>query len=421
MTLRPQKVPNRNKWVLFIPWVGLLTAAAPGPAAGAKGGPVHWVGTWASSAQLASGEQAAPAAGFPDTTLRQVVRVSIGGARLRVRFSNAFGATPLTLGKAHVALPAGAGAIRKDTDRALAFRGERSVTIPPGASMLSDPLEYPLAPLSRLTVTVHLRGAPREITAHPGSRTTSYLVPGDAVSSLDLPGAMSVDHWYFLNGIDVAAAPDAAAVAILGDSITDGRGSTTNGNDRWTDHLAERLAADRRTSKVAVLNQGIGGNRLLGDGLGQNGLARLDRDVLAQAGVRYLVVLLGINDIGTRAAAAERGDPVPGAEQLIQGYEQIIERAHTHGVRVYGATLLPCGGHPTYFSAEGEAVRQAVNAWIRGGGRFDGVIDFDAALRDAQQPARLAPAADGGDHLHPGPTGHRMMGQAVDLRLFFRH
>jgi lysophospholipase L1-like esterase len=405
--------------------LAVLLAAAAAADAGARGkarpDPARWVGTWASSAQLADAAQSAPTAGFPDTTLRQVVRVSIGGPRLRVRFSNAFGSAPLTLTKAHVALPAGGGAIRPGSDRALTFQGRASVTIPAGALMLSDPVELELAPLSDLAVTLHLAGAPPEITAHPGSRTTSYLQPGDAVSALTLAAPVRVDHWYFLNGIDVPAASAVASVAVLGDSITDGRGSTTNGSDRWTDHLARRLQADRRTAPIAVLNQGIGGNRLLRDGLGQNALARLDRDVLAQTGVRYLIVLLGINDIGTRVAAQARGEPFATAADLTAAYDQIILRAHAHGIRVYGATLLPFEGSAAYYTQDGEADRQAVNAWIRNGGRFDGVIDFDAALRDPARPARLRPEADGGDHLHPGPGGYRMMGEAVDLRLFFRH
>jgi lysophospholipase L1-like esterase len=227
-----------------------------------------------------------------------------------------------------------------------------------------------------------------------------------------------VDHWYFLNGIDVTAGESAAAVAVLGDSITDGRGSTTNGNDRWTDHLARRLAADKRTAGIAVLNQGIGGNRLLRDGLGQNALARLDRDVLAQTAVRYLVVLLGVNDIGTAVGARARGEPAATADDIVFACEQILARAHAHGIRVYGATILPFEGFAQYFTPEAEADRQKVNAWIRTSGRFDGVIDFDAAMRDPAQPSRLRAEADGGDHLHPGAAGYRIMGDAVDLALF---
>jgi len=392
-----------------------LSAAVPAPS---QDQAERWVGTWASSAQLADPAQAGPTAGFPDTTLRQCVRVSIGGSRVRVRFSNAFGTTPLTLTKAHVALSAGGGAIRPETDRPLTFGGRASVTVPPGALMVSDALEFELRPLSEVAVTVHLKGAPKEITAHPGSRTTSYLRAGDAVAAIELAASVKVDHWYFLNGIDVLAGSAWAAVAVLGDSITDGRGSTTNGNDRWTDHLARRLQSDERTRGIGVLNQGIGGNRLLRDGLGPNALARLDRDVLAQTGVRFLIVLLGVNDIGTRKAASERGEPAASVEDMIGAYEQIILRARTHGIRVYGATISPFDGFAPYFTAEAEAARQAINTWIRTSGRFDGVVEFDGALRDLEWPSRLRAEADGGDHLHPGPAGYRLMGEAVDLGLF---
>jgi lysophospholipase L1-like esterase len=381
----------------------------------------RWVGTWASSAQLADPSQAEPTAGFQDTTLRQYARVSIGGTRTRVRFSNAFGTTPLTLTKAHLALAAGGGAIRPESDKPLTFAGRVSVTVPPGALMVSDPLDFALSALSDVAVTVHLRGAPQEITAHPGSRTTSYLQTGDAVSTVELAAPVRIDHWYFLNGIDVMADGAAAAVVVLGDSITDGRGSTTNGNDRWTDHLARRLQSETRTSGIAVLNQGIGGNRLLRDGLGPNALARLDRDVLAQTGVRFLIVLLGVNDLGTRRAASERGDSAASVEDMIAGYEQVVLRAHTHGIRVYGATVLPFEGFAPYFTPAVEADRQAINTWIRTSGRFDGVIDFDAVLRDPERPSRLRSEADGGDHLHPGPVGYRLMGEAVDLGLFDLH
>jgi lysophospholipase L1-like esterase len=392
-----------------------LSAAAavpPAPPAGER-----WVGTWACSPQRAEPAQAPPAPGFADTTLRQVVRVSLGGRRLRVRFSNAFGTTPLEVKSAGIALSAGAAAIRPGTARPLSFHGRSGVTIPPGAPMLSDALDFDLPPLADVTLSVRLQGAPADLTIHPGSRTTSYLHPGEAVSAVDPPAAARIDHWYFVNGIDVFAPPPAAAVAILGDSITDGRGSTTNGNDRWTDQLARRLQADARTAQVAVLNHGIGGNRLLRDGLGPSALARLDRDVLAQTGVRWLVVLEGINDIGTRVSAREKGEPYATADDLIAAYAQIVARARAHGLRVYGATILPFEG-AFYFTPDGEADRQRVNGWIRTSGAFDAVIDLDAATRDPRQPARLSAEVDGGDHLHPSAAGYRIMAAAVDLALF---
>lgn len=336
---------------------------------------------------------------------------------MRVRFSNAFGNTPLAIPSAHVALAAGGSSIKPASDRPLTFHGVSVVTIPPGALMYSDPLPFELAPLSDLAVTIHLAGVPQSITAHPGARGTSYLQAGDFVSVAEMPTAIRIDHWYFLNGVDVLVKNSAAAVVTLGDSITDGRGSITNGNGRWTDYLARRLQTEKRTRNVAVLNEGIGGNRLLHDGLGPNVLARLDRDVLAQSGVRWLIVLVGINDLGARKAAGRRDEQPVSSSQIIAAYEQIILRAHAHSIRVYGATLLACEG-ANYFSTDLEADRQAINSWIRTSGSFDAVIDLDAATRDPGQPSRLSEAADSGDHLHPGDQGYRAMADAINLQFF---
>jgi lysophospholipase L1-like esterase len=393
-----------------------FAVAEPGRVAGEDRG--RWVGTWAASPQLTEDENLPPLPGFVDTTLRQLLRVSIGGKQLRVRVSNAFGRTPLTLGSVRVARSAGGGAIVPETDRAVTFHGQAAVTIPEGALALSDPVDFDLPPFGDLAVTVYLRGAPAEVTGHPGSRTTSYLQPGNVASARELPGAVRVDHWYFLSGIDVLAGVSAAALAVLGDSITDGRGSTTNGNDRWPDVLARRLRANAATSEVAVLNHGIGGNRLLRDGKGPNALARLDRDVLAQPGVRWLVVLEGVNDLGTASQARARGEARARAADLIAAYEQIVERAHAHDIRVYGATIMPFGGFTAYASPEAEADRQTVNAWIRSSRIFDAVIDFDEVARDAENPSRLSPAVDGGDQLHPSAAGYKILADAVDLRLF---
>jgi len=401
----------------------LVLAAVGGASVDARDMPpgAHWVGTWAASPQLTEEWNLPPAPRFADTTLRQVAHVSLGGRRLRVRFSNAFGDEDLTVLLAHVARSAGGSAIQVASDRVLTFRGNTSVRIPVGALMVSDPLDVELPALSEIAGTVHVRGAPTEVTGHPGSRTTSYFQVGESVSAPELPQATPVDHWYFLSGIDVVADPPAATVAALGDSITDGRGSTTNGNDRWPDNLARRLLANEETAHVAVVNHGIGGNRLLRDGLGPSALARLDRDVLAQPGVRWLIVFEGVNDIGTAVGARERGEPAATAEDIIEAYDQIIVRCHSHGIRVYGATILPFEGSEGYFTPEGEADRQAVNEWIRTSGRFDAVIDFDAITRDPDRPLRLSSAVDGGDHLHPSAAGYRIMSDAIDLDLFVEH
>jgi lysophospholipase L1-like esterase len=316
-----------------------------------------------------------------------------------------------------VALSAGPGAIKPDSDKPLTFDGQPTVSIPAGAPMYSDPLDFNLAPLSDVVITIHFTSVPGILTTHPGSRATSYLQSGDAVSSADLSHALHFDRWYFLSGIDVMAKGSSAAVITFGDSITDGARTTTNANTRWPDDLARRLQANRKTADVAVLNEGIGGNRILHDVVGANALARFDRDVLAQSGVRWLIILEGVNDLGGIPGAATSHEQPPSAEDLIAAYEQIILRAHAHNIRVYGATILPYEG-AFYFSAEGEADRQKINNWMRTSGKFDGVIDFDAATRDAKDPAHLVAAADSGDHLHPGDAGYKMMADAIDLKLF---
>jgi lysophospholipase L1-like esterase len=422
----------RKNW-LIVCMLGLALLALP-LAAQANFLPVekngHWVGTWVSMPQLTEPGNmppepfTQPALVFPDTTLRQTIHVSIGGKILRVRFSNAFGDTALTITKACIALPGdgavGGSAVRPGSEKALTFNDRASVTIPAGAQMVSDPLRFDLKPLSNLAVTIYTsKGQPsNNITSHPGSRTTSYMIAGDHVSDLDIPGATGVNHWYFLSCVEVWAESKASAVVILGDSLTDGRGSTTNMNDRWPDQLSKRLQEHPATSDIAVLNQAAGGNRILNDGLGPNGLARLDRDVLAQSGARWLIVFEGINDIGTAAATAEDQNQV--AEELIAAYDQIITRAHAQNILVYGATLTPFQGS-FYVDDTGfrEAARQKVNHWIRTGGKFDGVIDFEKAVRDPANPTYILAAYDTGDHLHLNPSGYKALAAAVPAEIFF--
>jgi lysophospholipase L1-like esterase len=400
------------KRLLFV--LATLLSQTSGNVSGKQGKGAHWVGTWASSPQLADAGNLPPVPGFADATLRQVVHVSIGGPQIRVRFSNSFGTTALTVSSAHVAKAGKNGSILPDTDRALAFQGRPSMTIPPGALLYSDPVDFDLRPLSDLAVTMRLQRAPVGVTTHSGSRATSYLAQGDVVAAADLPSPQPIDHWYFLNGVDVVSRNPVGAVVVLGDSITDGRNSTTNSNGRWTDELARRLCTNDHTKHVAVLNQGIGGNRLLHDGLGPNALARLDRDVLTQTGVRWLVVFEGVNDIGTCAKECNLDSL---AQDIIGAYEQIIVRAHSQGIRVYGGTITPFGGSP-YATPDAEHARQTMNSWIRTSGQFDAVIDFDAATRDSRNPSNLSPEADSGDHLHPADTGYKIMGDAIDLQLF---
>jgi lysophospholipase L1-like esterase len=373
-----------------------------------------WVGTWSTAPQLVEPHNNPPVPGLSHNTLRQVVRVSLGGDSLRLRFSNEFSKSPVTLTAVRIAISLGGSAIDTTTGKELRFNGKPEVTIEPGTTITSDPFHFELEPRSDLAITIYFGDTSPDVTGHPGSRTTSYLLPGNEVSAADFPGAVRTDHWYIINGIDVVAPESAAAVAVLGNSITDGRGSGTNKQNRWPDELARCLQENADTRLVAVLNQGIGGNCVLRDCLGPSALSRFDRDVIGATGVRWLIILEGINDIG-QAQGSDGADQV--ANDLIAAYEQMIDRAHAEGIRVFGATLLPFGGS-FYDTPEHEAARTKVNEWIRSSGRFDAVIDLDVALRDPADSLRLLPEADTGDHLHPNETGHRMIAEAVDLALF---
>lgn len=385
-----------------------------------------WVGSWASAQQVPEPQNALAPELLVDCTLRQIVHLSAGGTALRIHVSNEFGLEPLHVGSVHVARPLSVSGSKIDTgtDAEVKFSGDAAVVIPPGAEYVSDPVNYPAAALSDLAVTMHIERAPPQQTGHPGSRTTSYIAGGNLAAASDLPDAKRIDHWYFLAGVDVSAASGAAfSVVVLGDSITDGHGATTNGNDRWPDVLAARLQGSAATRQIGVLNEGIGGNHLLIDGLGPNALARFDRDVLAKAGVRYLIVLEGVNDLGGLAREGEvpEADHQALVRRITAAYEQIVLRAHAEGIKVFGATVLPYTGSDYYHpSPASEQDRLAVNQWIRVAGHFDAVIDFDAATRDPAQPDRLLPAYDCGDHLHPSPSGYRKMGETVSAALFQR-
>jgi lysophospholipase L1-like esterase len=412
--------------------LGLAVQSAEAPAA--AGTPVaagQWVNTWTSMPQLTEPNNMPPppftqdGLVMADTTLRQTVRVTVGGSNLRLRFSNAFGGAALPITAVSVAKPAGGqagvSAIEPGTARPVTFNGRPSTVIPVGAQMVSDPLGFRVAPRTNLTVTLYLAAgqASNNITSHPGSRTASYLLAGDHLADADLTGSTRTDHWYFLSGVEAFTPRGTAGAVMLGDSLTDGRGSTTNGNDRWPDQLLDRLQTNPHTVDVAILNQAAGGNRVLNDGLGPNALARFDRDVLATSGVEWLLVFEGINDIGTAAATPEAQQQV--AADLIAAFQQFVTRAHAQGIDVYGATLLPFGGNTGYDDPDGvrESARQAVNNWIRTGRAFDAVIDFDKAIRDPAAPRNILPAYDVGDHLHLNPTGYRAMADAVPARLFF--
>ena len=390
-----------------------LAALGQGPAA-------NWVGTWAASpvgSEVNEGQ-----AGPGNTTYRNIVRISLGGPAVRVQLTNEFGTESLTVGAAHIAVSAGGGAIQTGSDHALTFNGKPNVEIPAGAFVVSDPVTMQAAPLSDLAVSVYVpEQRISDTTCHTFADSTNYVLQGDATAAATSDNAASgkaspIYAWCFVKGIDVKTDGKAAAIVAFGDSITDGAHATQDANRRWPDVLAAKLQADKKTADLGVLNEGIGGNRLLHDGYGPSALARFDRDVIAQSGVKYLIILEGINDIGRLKDPHEPGDKMT-ADDLIFGLTQLVTRAHTDGIKVFGATLTPY--LPTgYSSPQGEQVRQAYNQWIRTSGIFDGVIDFDKITQDPEHPETFLPAYDSGDHLHPGDAGYKAMGDAVDLSLF---
>jgi lysophospholipase L1-like esterase len=373
-----------------------------------------WVGTWSTAPQLVETNNNPPSPGLSNNTLRQILRVSIGGDSLRIRFSNEFSTSAVTLNSVHVAVSKGDGSIDPNTDIVIYFNGKQDVTMAAGGAVTSDPFRFTLQPRTDIAITIYFGNTSATVTGHPGSRTTSYLLTGNAVDKTDFTGAVTTDHWYVINTIDVLASKSTSAVVILGNSITDGRGSGTNKQNRWPDELARRLQEKSDTLNVAVLNQGIGGNCVLAGGLGPTAINRFKRDVINQNGVKWLIILEGINDIG--GAWGTQGS-VKVAQDLIAAYGKMIDSAHVKGILVYGATLLPFGGS-SYDSPDHQTAAKTVNDWIRNSGRFDAVIDFAKDLCDPVNTLKMLSTVDSGDHLHPSETGHRMMAEAVDLNLF---
>ncbi|ESK92004.1 extracellular gdsl-like lipase [Moniliophthora roreri MCA 2997] len=395
----------------------LVNGITPDPPQG------HWVDTWASMPQLAETENlppgpfTQPTVVFNDATIRQTLHLSTGAKQIRIRFSNAFGTTDLPVTAAAVALSAdnkpGSSAIISWSVQNITFSGNSSIIIPNGSLAVSDPIALEVKPQTMITVDLYLANGQQsnDITSHPGSRTTSWFSPGNHIGVQDLAGGstLNADHWYFVSAVEAWSPPETRSLVVAGDSITDGHGSTTNGNDRWPDQLLARTQANASTSNIAVVNQAAGGNRILADEAGPNAIGRIDRDVLSHPGVGYVVIYEGVNDIGTGVPNA--------ADRLIQAYQQIITRVHTSGLPIFGATITPFFGNG-YFTTENEAVRTRVNEWIRSSGKFDAVIDFDAATRDPSNGQRLNPAFDVGDGLHLNPGGYKAMAEAFDLSLF---
>ncbi len=375
----------------------------------------HWVGTWTAAPAPAEG------AAFSNHTLRMIPRVSIGGSRLRVRLSNAYGIRPLAIGAACVGLRSTGPGLVPGSNRRLTFGGETSATIAAGALVVSDPVELQFAPLSDLAVSVHL---PDDLPTSFGitgryARQTNYISPpGDFAVEELMPVGRLTDDWYFVCGIDVVAPPGTGAIVGVGDSLTDANISTHDGHHSWPSQLARRLLARPRGRPMAVMNQGLGGNRILHDIRGDSGLRRFDRDVLAQPGVTHVVIMLGTNDLRNRQGKPEEEVTAP---QMIAGLKQFAVRGQARGISVIGGTLTPFENEtflPGAWNPKREAVRQAVNEWVRKTDAFDAIVDFDRALRDPDHPTRMLPIYDCGDHLHPSDLGYRAMGDAIDLSLF---
>jgi len=361
---------------------------------------------------------------FNDQSLREIVHASISGDIVRIRLSNAYEKTTANIGAVRIALQTQGSAIAPASLRVLTFSGRPTVSIPPDALVLSDPVKLQVPAAANLAIGIFLPDETAAAGIHYGAQQTSYIGSGDLTGAASFPDSASITSWVFLAGVDVLAPESAATVVAFGDSITDGARSTVDANHRWPDILAARLLAQHSRNEVAVVDAGIGGNRILHDGesrvqFGMNALARFDRDVLAEPGVKYVIVMEGINDIGHAGTSAPVSETVS-AEDIIAGLKQLIERAHEHGLKIFGATLTPFQGttFPGYYTPAKDVKRKAVNDWIREGKAFDAVIDFDKAVRDPSHPDRMLPAYDGGDHLHPGDVGYKAMGGAIDLSIF---
>lgn len=436
------KVPVACATALFLAAdavpVGLGSPALPiGSSAAPDRGTKQWIGTWAAAAQPFIPKSLQT---YRNQSLRLIVHTSAGGTKVRIKLSNTYGDMPLVIGAAHIACRTAAAEIDPHSDRMLKFHGKSSTTVAAGSIAESDPVELDVPALSDLAVSLFLPQRTQARTSHSMAKQTSYVSPerGDSTAVVKFPVSEAIQSWPFLTGVDVEASPGAAAIVAFGSSLTDGDGTTADTNGRWPDVLAERLQkAARGQAEIGVLNEGIIGNRLLydspggpenpfGGALGQAGLARFERDVLAQAGVRYVMVGLGINDILFPAFPFTPPSEKVNAEDIISGYRQLIAHGHRKGIRVIGTTNPPFensafrGFVTGFYTPEREAVREKINNWIRSSGEFDGVVDFDAAVRDPSRPTQLLPAYDSGDHLHPNNAGCVAEGNAIPLAFFVK-
>ncbi|HKS76853.1 MAG TPA: SGNH/GDSL hydrolase family protein [Terriglobales bacterium] len=414
---------TRGASVLF-----LIAAVSLSPVAQGWQSNGHWVPAWSTAADATRQLPFLPPPPvFENQTIRMVIHPTIAGDRIQVRFSNEFGTTNLMIGAAHIALLRSGSAILAESDRVLKFSGRPSVTIPPGAPMLSDPVDFKFPAFADIAISVYVPEKVTLPTGHFWGQHDTYISgPGDLSAQADLPNATVKASWFFLADVEVWASLPSAAVVTLGDSITDGVGAKTGEYADWPDILANRLAAEQNVVPLAVVNKGIGGNRVLHDGAGVSALARLDRDVLALPGIASVILMEGINDIGwpnikprpSPGGSVPKENPFAGevvtSDEIIAGLQQLAARAHQHGLKVFGATLTPYEG-AEYYTTEGEAAREAVNQWIRTSRDLDGVFDFDAVVRDPNHPARFLARYDSGDHLHPGAAGYKAMADSIDL------
>lgn len=389
--------------------------------------PAHlfWTGSWASAQMRPEGWRYSSSTALTNITMREIVHLSLGGREVRIRVSNVFGKSPLRISSVHIAdaVSPSSSKIEASTDKTVTFDGKTAVMIPAGGTYVSDPVKLAAKPLSNLAITFYVKTPPMPATYHQNSNQTTFVVHGNHADATKLVDARKVNHWYWLSGVDVAATHPRRCIVALGDSITDGWMSTVNGNNRWPDDLARRLQANPATRNVGVLNEGISGNRVVMNGWGPDAMSRLDRDVFSQPGVKYVIVLEGINDIGHLET---QGHVTPAAihamkEHLIDAYRQIITQAHMHGLMVIGGTLTPYAGSGYDVkseSSEFEALVHQINAWIRAPGHFDAYVDFNKVTRDPADPERFAPGLGARGHLHPDPKGYKVMAAAINLKWF---
>ena len=380
----------------------------------------QWVGTWGTARQLVEPNNMPPAPGLTNNTLRQVVCVSIGGKTLRLKFSNEFSKSPVTMKVVQIAVSKGGSAIDETTTKALKFNGNNQITMQPGTEAMSDPIAFDLKPRQEVAITIAFAETSETVTGHPGSRTTSYILTGNQTApNTDYTTAVKTDHWYVITGIDVRSTEkNAGAVVTFGDSITDGRGSGTNKQNRWPDILAISLQKNKATQNIGVLNMGIGGNAVLRGGLGPYALSRFEHDVLNQSGVKWVIIYEGVNDLGSKRDSTQAYNIANG---LIDAYQKMIKDAHAKGIKVYGATITPFKKN-NYYTVHAEGARQKVNNWIRTSGLYDAVIDFDKTIRDPADTETMVeevvPGLNANDHLHPNEKGYVMMGESIDTKLF---